>query len=390
MPFRWVLLGVFVLSSSLNYLDRMILSQLAPVLRTEFQLSNEDYGWVLAAFSFVYAGGAPAAGWFIDRVGLNRGISIAVGFWSVAGISTGLVTGLGGLIAARAALGLGEAAGVPAVGKAIRYYLLPRERALGNALSQVGLSVGAMAAPPLATFIATAYGWRWAFVVTGALGFVWIPLWNWIARYGPKQEQEPSSRAMPTGVLLRERRLWAFATANALAMPVYTLWSNWVTLFLVDEHGMRFEDTPWLAGIPPLIAPLGGFIGGWFSSHLIRNGAVPVRARYTACWWSTLAVLSTAAVPLMPSPVSAIAAIGFSYAAMSAFSVNLYTMPIDVFGPEHAALSVAMLTGAYGLMQAVFSPMIGRMVDVYGFPPVCIISAACPLVAMLLLRNTTR
>ena len=136
---RWVAIGVFLFSSTLNYLDRQLLAAVAPLLRGEFHLTNEDYGLLLTGFSVLYALAAPFAGLFIDRVGLNAGISTAVAVWSLAGMSTGFANGLGGLLASRAALGAAEAAGVPGTGKANATYLAPQELALGTAASQIGL-----------------------------------------------------------------------------------------------------------------------------------------------------------------------------------------------------------------------------------------------------------
>ena len=161
---RWLVISIFFLSSSINYLDRQELATLAPVLRTEFHLSNLDYGWILAAVSITYAAAAPFAGLLIDRIGLNRGISLALGLWSLAGITTGFTRGLGGLVACRAWLGLAEAGGIPAAGKAMHEYLAPEERALGNGLNQAAVFLGATLAPPVATWLAVRYQWRAAFV----------------------------------------------------------------------------------------------------------------------------------------------------------------------------------------------------------------------------------
>ena len=183
--YRWLVLAVFVLSTAINYLDRATLSALAPVLIDEFHLSNAQYGLIGSAFSLTYAASAPFAGLLIDRIGLNRAISFAVGLWSCAGIATGLTSGLGGLVGCRAVLGAAEAAGIPAAGKAIHQYLRPGERALGNAVNQAGVSLGSVVAPLLATWIALRSGWRHAFVVTGVLGLAWIPLWIWVSRRAP-------------------------------------------------------------------------------------------------------------------------------------------------------------------------------------------------------------
>ena len=174
---RWLVLSVFVISTALNYLDRLLLAALAPTLKSEFHLSNTQYGGVISVFSIVYALTAPVAGWFIDRVGLNAGITVSMAVWSAAGMATGWTRSFGGLLASRTVLGIGEAAGIPCAGKANGVYLQPRELAFGTALNQVGITIGSIAAPLMVAVMAPAYGWRSVFVVCGALGFVWIPVW---------------------------------------------------------------------------------------------------------------------------------------------------------------------------------------------------------------------
>ncbi|HET9320351.1 MAG TPA: MFS transporter, partial [Bryobacteraceae bacterium] len=259
---RWFVIAVFFLSSSINYLDRQSLATLAPLLRADFHLSNTDYGWILAAFSITYAAAAPFAGLLIDRIGLNRGIALAIGLWSLAGISTGFTRGLGGLVACRAWLGLAEAGGIPAAGKAMHEYLAPEERALGNGLNQAAVFLGAILAPPLATWLAVRYHWRAAFVVTGIAGLAWIPLWNLVARGAPPARPsaiEPLARSLE---ILRDPRMWGFIIANALSMVTYSLWSNWTTLYLVEVTHLTFVEAAYFAWLPPLAAMIGGFAGG--------------------------------------------------------------------------------------------------------------------------------
>jgi ACS family hexuronate transporter-like MFS transporter len=378
VPLRWVVIAVFVLSSTLNYLDRQILAAIAPLLRQEFSLSNADYGWVLAVFSISYAVSSPLAGLMIDRFGLNRGISLGVGLWSMAGIATGFVRSLPGLLGCRAVLGAAESAGVPAVGKALYKYLPPKERALGNAFSQIGLSVGAILAPPLATWFALRHGWRSAFLFTGVSGLIWIPLWLWMSRKAPAAPD--ASRAGVTS-LLSDRRLWGFVAANVLSMPVYTLWSNWMTLYLKDGRGMTLVEANLLAPLPNFFAYAGGLFGGWLSLRWIGRGMRDLDARRRACLLSAVALLATAAVPLMPSAGWAVALISLSFFSITCWSVNLYTMPLDAFGGARAAFSVSLLTGAYGAMQAVASPIIGASIDHFGYSPVFVAVAALPLAA---------
>lgn len=390
IPLRWLILSVFVGSSVLNYLDRQVLAALAPLLRTELNLSNADYGLILSAFSIVYAAAAPLAGHFIDRVGLTYGIALLVALWSAAGSLTGVTQGLAGMLACRAVLGVAQSGGVPATGKAIRQYLEASERALGNAFSQFGLSIGAMLAPPVATWLALAYGWRSAFLVTGVLGFIWIPLWLAAAKRIPAQSAAPAANWQGAATLLRDRRLGGFVIANVLSMVGYSLWSNWTTVYLVEAHRLSLAEAARYAWLPPLVSNLGAVLGGWLSMRLIRREVEPMQARYRVCLWAAISALATVVIPFAPSPWLAITLVSFSFFAVAAFSVNLYTMPLDVFEPSQAAFSISLLTAAYGGMQTVVSPLVGVSIDRYGFAPACVAAAVAPLAAMAVLKFTRR
>jgi MFS transporter, ACS family, hexuronate transporter len=380
---RWIVLAVFVLSSTINYLDRQTLATLAPVLRSELRLSNTEYGWILSAFSITYAAGAPLAGLLIDRIGLYRGISLSIGMWSLAALSTGWVRGFGGLLLCRAMLGAAEAGGIPAAGKAIQQYLQPQERALGNSLNQAGVSLGLILAPPVATWLAVQYGWRTAFMATAILGFLWIPLWRSVG--------EAAAPAAPKALeshVLRDRRLWGFALANALSMVPYSLWTNWTTLHLVDVNQLSFVRAAWFAWLPPLCGALGGIAGGSLSFRWMNSGMAALTARTRVCVLAATACLITAVIPWAPTTALAVLGISVSFFSVAAFSVNMYSMPLDVFPADRAAFAVSLLVSAYGAMQAVASPVIGSVVDHYGYAPVCIAAAVMPLAAVAVLKWT--
>ena len=385
-PYRWVALSVFVLSSAINYLDRQTLATVAPLVRAEFHLSNAEYGLILTAFSIAYAASAPFAGLLIDRIGLNRAISLAIGVWSCAGILTGFTRGLAGLLGCRSVLGMSEAAGIPGVGKAIHQYLLPAERALGNALNQAGVSLGLILAPPVATWIAMTYGWRQAFVVTGCLGLVWIPVWNWTAGTAGRAESAGGYEPQAVSGLLRSPRLWALVIANALNMSVYSLWTNWTTLYLVEARRLTLARAAWYAWIPPLVAMLGGFGGGWLSLRGVRAGLPAVTARTRVCLAGALLALPTVLIPRLPTAGWAVAGISLSILAVSAVSVNVYTIPLDTFSGARAAFAVSMLVASYGAVQALISPAIGAVVDARGYGPVCLVGSLMPLAAYAVLR----
>lgn len=306
-PFRWLVLSVFVFSTAINYLDRQTLATVAPLLRSEFHLSNAGYGMILMAFSITYAASAPLAGLWIDRIGLRRAISIAVGLWSCAGMTTGLTRGMGSLVGCRSVLGVAEAAGIPAAGKAIHQYLQPAERALGNGLNQAAVSLGMVLAPPLATFIAIRAGWRQAFFLTGLAGLAWVPLWNWVSRRVPPETASKPQAAAPASIL-RDRRLWIFVAANSL--------------------------------------------------------------------------------PLATTPGWASAGISLSIFAVSAFSVNMYSLPLDVFGGARAAFAVSLLVASYGAVQSLISPVFGKIIDLHGYAALIPAVSLAPLAACGILWQT--
>jgi len=386
---KWIAIGVFVLSSALNYLDRLLLAALAPTLKLEFHLSNTQYGELISVFSLVYAVMAPLAGWFIDTVGLNWGITISMTVWSLAGMATGIGRSFPALLISRTVLGAAEAAGIPAAAKANGMYLAPPELAFGSAMNQVGITFGSIAAPLIVAAMAPVYGWRSVFLVCGALGFVWLPAWWLTARKIPARKQQVVVSGQFKEIL-RDRRVWALAIANALVMTLYTLWTNWTTLYLVERHHLtEAQANHQFAWIPPVFAMLGGFFGSWMTYRFARRGANIFEARMRTSWIAGAVLLLTTAVPLMPSPMLAAAAISVSFFWCLAISANFYVMPIDFFGARHAAFGVSLLTCSYGLMQTILSPLIGSMVDHLGFAPVCVAMAALPLAGVAILRVST-
>ncbi len=388
---RWLAIAVFALANALNFMDRQILAALAPQLMREFSISASGYGDVIFAFSICYALAAPMAGLLIDRVGLRLGSVVAVGFWSLAGMATGWTTSLAGLTACRAALGAGEAGGIPATGKASAVYLPPKERALGSAVFQIGLTVGAILAPILAESISHQYGWRAAFVVLGAAGFLWIPLWLAVHKAVPRTAEAEAPRSTPVRQILADRRYYALLAANVLLMSVYSLWVNWTTVFLVRVYSLPQAAANYrLAWIPPIFATAGGLFGGWLTLRWSSGHGDVTPARMRVILTGSLLLLGGAAVPFMPSPSLATVFICLSFFACVASSVNIYAMPLDLFGPGSAAFAVSGLTSVYGLLQGVFSSIVGRVVDSYGFTPVCLVVAVLPMASWWILHAALR
>lgn len=390
LALRWVAVSVFILSSTLNYLDRQLLATLAPLIMADLHFSQLGYGFLISVMSITYAISSPFAGWFLDRAGVNRGIGLAVGWWSLSAIGTGLVSGVRGLAFCRAALGIGESAGVPACGKLNGMYLKPEERALGAAVNQVGLSLGLMVAP-LSIGVAAAYSWRVPFVAAGVLGLLWIPLWLGVSRFiAPQFETEHSSmrkaREYPVMKVLRDRRLWWLLAANVLWMVGYSLWSNWTTLYLIHVDGLTLRQTAHYVWIPPLVSNFGGFFGGWLSLRLMRRSMPAVTARRRAIEWSAAGMLLTALLPLAPDAAWATACISVSFFFLLAGSVNIYALPIDIFGVERSGVTISALTFAFGVMQMIISPLIGYMGEHKLYTKVGWFVAIPPVLAALVLH----
>jgi MFS transporter, ACS family, hexuronate transporter len=384
---RWFVLSFFVLSSALNYLDRSLLGALAPVLKSEYHFSDQDYGYLVAVFSLTYALASPLLGILMDRIGLTTVVSLAVGVWSLAGMATGFIRSFGELVWCRVALGMGEAGGIPGTGKAYGTYLLPKERALGAGVGQLAISAGSLAAPLLAAWALHRGHWQWAFVAAGCLGFLWIAGWLLTHRAFPPQHVPNRVLAVaPDGgpaSVLRDPRYWRLLLANFLWMSIYLLWPAWTTLFLTSRYHLTAEVANRLyAWIPPLGATAGALAGGWLSMVLVARGMREVRARLRVCLITAVLALVTAVVPFAPTPALATLGIALSYCFVAAGSTNLYTIPVDLYGAERSAFAVSGFVAAFGATGFVFSPLFGWMVQHLGsYVLLCAGVALLPLAA---------
>jgi ACS family hexuronate transporter-like MFS transporter len=387
---RWVAVSVFVLSSTISYLDKFLLSALAPLIMDDFHLNKAGFGFLASAFAIAYAAASLFMGWFLDRVGVNRGISAAVAWWSVAAVGTGLTQGLGALAFCRAALGIGESASVSAVGKLNGMYLKPEERALGAAVNGVGLSLGSSLAP-LWVYVAYTHTWRTPFIITGLFGFVWIPIWLAVSRTIPPHHREQTrvsrNKQTVSFALLRDSRVLLLMLVNVLWMGGFSLWTTWTTIYLTDVHHLSLKETPKYLWIPPLVSNLGGFFGGWLSLKWIKRQLEPVAARRRAVWVSALGGLLTLLLPFAPDAAWATFFISVSFFFILAGSVNIYAIPIDLFGPERSGLAISTLVFAYGLFQTVSSPIIGYLADHHLYTVVVWSVAIPPILGALLLSR---
>jgi MFS transporter, ACS family, hexuronate transporter len=385
---RWWVMGIFYVSSAVNYLDRQVMTAVSPAFMKEFHLSYEQYGWILTGFGTIYMLSAPLMGWMLDRLGLTTGTTLALAWWSLAGIARGFTRGLGSLLVTHGLVAIGEAAGIPSGAKASQTFLRQEERAIGSSMSQVGLVVGIALATVIANYTLARGQWRSAFFIAGILGLLWIPLWRWASTKAPIIPPHVSSSGFDRRAILRAPRMWGYMIANVLSLGIFLFWTGWANHYFVRTFALDVKDANRLAPVLQAIALLGAFAGGWSSLRLIRRGWAPLAARRRMYLIGALGMLLSAAVPLATSPAIAVALISVSYFASSFGSVNMYTMPLDAYGGSSAAFAVSLLTAGYGLLQLTASPAIGWVADRHGFAPVCLALAFPPLVGYLVLELT--
>jgi MFS transporter, ACS family, hexuronate transporter len=391
MAYRWIAIAVFLLSSALNYMDRVLVGSLVVSLTKQFSLSASDFANQQLIFSLVYAACTPLMGILIDRFGLMRASVFAVAGWSMACASTGLATTWNGLIGTRVLLAVFESGGIALTSKAFALYLKPEERALGGAVSQLGLTLGGAGAGFLAATVGEQYGWPAAFFAAGALGLVWIPLWWMTARLFPPGAAA-ASEPVPAGEVWRSPTLWGLVLVNILIMLSYSLWLTvWTTKFFVTEFGLTARVANlYYAWVPALFAAGGGFTGAWWARALIRGGMEPLAARRRIFLLAAPFVAGTIFAPHMPNAAAATAMISLSLFATVCLSTNLYAMPLDLFPASRVAFAVSLLTFGYGLLGSVWSKAIGMMVDHSGFLWPCLLAGLSPLAAMWTLHRVMR
>ncbi len=388
MPSRWWIAALLFASTTINYLDRQTLSVLAPRLKTEFTWTNSDFALIIMAFRAAYAFGQLLSGRLLDRVGTRTGLAAAVTAYSGFAMLTSLASGLYGFAACRFLLGLGESANWPGAAKAVAEWFPKQERGWAVAIYDSGSAIGGAIAPALVLGLAAWFGgWRPAFVVIGALGFVWVACWLKVYPRTPPPPVDPVGEAITVpaqswGQLVHTRRAWGIILGRTLTDPVWFFVSDWFAVFLV-ARGFQLENT--MAGFwaPFLAADLGNFAGGGFSSWLIGRWGWPVmRARKLVVVLGGLGMTSLAAAAWVTSfvPLVALFALAtFSYAALSTI---ILTLPVDLFEPR-AVASVSGMSGAgAGIGTILTTFLIGAVADRYSFEPVLIAASLIPLAAV--------
>lgn len=406
--YRWTICALLFFATTVNYLDRQVLSLLAPDLTKEFGWSNTDYANITAAFQFVYAISMLFAGRVVDRLGTKAAFALAIVVWSIGAImhagamglgngANSILTALGiaavpvsviGFMIARAVLALGEAGNFPAAIKATAEYFPKKDRAFATGIFNSGANVGAVLAPLTVPLIAATWGWQAAFVIIGAIGFVWLGLW--MVFYDKPTEQKrmgaaelayitrddaplaadgtETGRALSWWALLGYRQTWAFAFGKFMTDGVWWFFLFWLPKYLAAQYGMTSSDIQWPLAILYSMTMIGSIGGGWFPTYFINKGASPYDGRMKAMLLIALCPL----VVLLSQPFGYISfwvpviLVGIGAAAHQAWSANLFTTVSDMF-PKRSVGSVVGIGGLAGGIGGVLVTKIGGwLFDHYG------------------------
>src|SRR4051794_39645007 len=361
--YRWVICGLLFFATTVNYVDRQVLGILSKDLKTAIGWTEVDYGNIVAAFNAAYAFGLLLAGRLMDRIGTRIGYAAALVWWSLAAMGHALAHTPFGFGVARAALGVGEAGTFPAAIKTVAEWFPKKERAFATGLFNAGSNVGAVVAPFTVPWIALHLGWRWAFILTGAIGLAWLVFW--LPTYKrpeqhPKVSQaeldhiqsdppDPPALKVPWVSLIPHRQTSAFAIGKYLTDPVWWFYLYWIPNFFRDNHGLDLTTIgPPLIAIY-LIADIGSIGGGWLSSTFIKRGWTINRSRKTAMLICALMVTPIIFAANVKSLWAAVALIGIAAAAHQGWSCNLFTTTSDMF-PRQAVGSVVGIGGMAGAL----------------------------------------
>jgi MFS transporter, ACS family, hexuronate transporter len=377
--YRWRICALLFAATTINYIDRQVLGVLAPDLGRIIGWNEIQYGYIVASFQAAYAIGLVCAGAVIDRLGTRLGYALAISIWSLAAMSHALVRTPLGFGAARFLLGLGEAGNFPAAVKTVAEWFPQRERALATGIFNAGSNIGAIIAALMVPWVASVWGWRYAFLVTGALSAIWLVAWWTVyrpptqlsavssAELGPIQSDPPeSSVKIPWVQLFGYRQTWAFVVAKFMTDPIWWFFVFWLPKYLNSEYGLTLTRLG-----PPLIAiycmaDAGSIAGGWLAARFIRLGWPLNQARKTAMLLCALAVVPIVFVSQAHGLWMAVALIGMATAGHQGWSANLFTLTSDMF-PRHAVASVVGLGGFAGAVGGMLiSTFIGFLLQTTG------------------------
>jgi ACS family hexuronate transporter-like MFS transporter len=377
--YRWTILALVFFATTINYLDRQVISLLKDdYLEPAFNWTETDYANIVVAFQVMYGLGMLFMGWLIDKLGTKIGYALSLTVWSLAAIAHAFAKGTLGFMVARGFLGLSEAGNFPAAIKTVAEWFPKKERALATGLFNSGSNVGAILAPLTVPLIAVLWGWQWAFIITGAIGLIWLIFWFMIYEipskhkklskeeyeyiHSDKDEQasvEKNEEKVGWLSLLTYKQTWAFVIGKFLTDPVWWFYLFWLPSFLNKQYGMTKTDLALPIALVYTMTTFGSIFGGWLSGYFIGKGWTVNKARKTAMLIFALFALPVVSAQALGvySPWIAIVIVGIAASAHQAWSANIFTTTSDMF-PKKA---VASVTGIGGMAGAVGGILIATL-----------------------------
>ena len=397
---RWGICALLFFATTINYIDRQMISVLKPTLQAQYGWDESTYANIVFSFQLAYAIGYVIFGRLIDKLGARFGYSLAATIWGIAAMAHAGANSAWHFMIARFALGLGESGNFPAGVKAVAEWFPKKERAFAIGIFNAGANIGAILTPLIAPFLVMWFGWRVAFLFTGAIVFIWLVFW-WTIYRRPREKKNLSEAELayiesdpadaPGEVkwlpLLRHRQTWAYALGKFLIDPIWWFFLFWLPDFFSKQHGLDLKTFgPPLAAIY-IISDAGSIFGGWLSSKLIKRGWSVNAGRKTAMLVCALAVPPVMLAPGIESVWGAVLLIGLATAAHQGFSANLYTLPSDLF-PRKAVGAIIGIGGTLGAVGGMFmAKFTGWVLDATGsYLPMFVIAGSAYFVALLVIH----
>lgn len=386
--FRWTICALIFFATTINYLDRAVISLLKSYLEKDFKWTETDYSNIVIAFQFSYAIGLLLAGRFIDKAGTKIGYAVSLLLWSIASMAHAFVTSTFGFIIARSALGVSEAGNFPSAIKTVAEWFPKKERAFATGIFNSGTNIGAIVAPLTVPFIAESINWQWAFVITGAVGLIWLAFWfvmyeipskhkrlsktEYAYIHSDADEIKVSDVQADTGKiswfhLFAFRQTWAFFLGKFLTDPVWWFYLFWLPAFLKAQYGLEGTAIALPVALVYTMSAIGSVFGGWLPLNFISKGWSVYRSRKTSMFIYALFVLPVVFAQLLGSINMwlAVIIIGIGASAHQAWSANIFTTVSDMF-PKKAVGSVTGIGGMAGALGGILiAKLAGLLFDHY-------------------------
>ena len=373
--YRWTICALVFFATTINYLDRAVISLLKSDLSKEFNWNDGDYANIEIAFKLCYAFGMLVAGRLIDWLGTKMGYFYATLTWSLAAIGHAFVTSTFGFIVARSFLGLTESGNFPSAIKTVAEWFPKKERALATGIFNSGTNIGAIIAPLSVPFIVVAWGWKWAFIITSSFGFIWLILWLVMyeipARHKklspaeleyinsdvdePIAKTDGSEPKVSWFKLLAFKQTWAFVIGKFLTDPIWWFYLFWLPDFLESQYGLKGTAVALPVAAVYMISTFGSVGGGWLPMVFIKNGWPVFKARKTSMLIYAFCVIPIVFAQIMGSISMwyAVIVIGIATSAHQAWSANIFTTVSDMF-PKKTVGSVVGIGGMFGGLGGIF------------------------------------